>query len=261
MRCDVCLAVLWVAVSGCGCDRAKPAPARAAAAQATQHKPGKYAVLANADTSSDHRGNITRAYRALRALGFEEKNIFVISPRDRRHPVGKATPLLTPVPSHFAEIMDRLARTTEAGDLVVIYGTGHGDRCDRGAFLAMRRGEIWPADLRAQVDRLGSDTVIILDQCFSGGFTGAFEGTKRKVIVITDVDAAHETYCAYFARAFWDSFLHPHDADRNRDGKTSVREAFDAALKVHQRELAGDPDVKTDGTFRSFNGFDDALLN
>jgi len=95
--------------------------------------------------------------------------------------------------------------------------------------------------------------IVIMDQCFSGGFVEGFEGTKGKIIVISDVDSTHETYCAYFTQAFWESFL--------RDHKTSVRQAFDAAMKVHQRELARDPDLKTDGAYRFFNGFSDATLN
>jgi hypothetical protein len=215
--------------------------------------PQRYAVLANADSARDHQGNIARAYRTLRALGFEEQNIFVVSPKDRRNPVSKRTPVCSPVPAHFAQVMDRLASLTYAGDTVVIYGTGHGDYDRRGVFLALRHGGLWPADLRAEVERLPAQVIVIMDQCFSGGFVDAFEGTKSKAIVMSDVDSKNETYCAYFAKTFWEAF--------ERDHKTSVHQAFEAAMKVHQKELASDPDLKADGAYRSFNGFADTTLN
>ena len=223
--------------------------------------PHKYAILANADTARDHKHNIARAYRTLRALGFDAEDIYVVSPRDRREPPAKTTPRYTPVPESFTQAMNRLAASVHPGDLVVIYGTGHGDTCSRGVYLEMRRGGLFPDDLRRGIERLSVNTIVVMDQCFSGGFADAFQGTTSRAIVVTDVDSKHETYCAYFAEAFWDAFLHPERADQNHDGKTSVREAFDAAMKVHQRELKDEPDVKTNGVYRSFNGFDDAVLN
>jgi len=136
---------------------------------------------------------------------------------------------------------------------VVIYGTGHGDYDRRGVFLELRHGRLWPADLRAEVERLPANVIVIMDQCFSGGFVEAFEGTRSRAIVISDVDSKHETYCKYFAETFWDAFL--------KDHKTSVRQAYEAAMKIHQKELADDPDLKTDGEYRFFNGFTDVTLN
>ncbi len=235
-------------LTGCGSGRSQAQQTLAARPQ-----PQRYAVLANADAARDHKGNIARAYRTLRALGFDERNIFVVSPKDRRDPPSKLTPVCSPVPAHFAQVMDRLASLTHAGDTVLIYGTGHGDYDRRGAYLVLRHGELWPADLRAEVERLPANVIVIMDQCFSGGFVDAFTGTKSKAIVISDVNSKHETYCAYFAQTFWDAFLHDH--------KTSVHQAFDAAMKVHQKELAGDPELKSDGAYRSFNGLTDATLN
>ncbi len=249
MRLRACITALVLVLAGCGAGRSQVQPAHAAAAP----HPQRYAVLANADNARDHKGNIARAYRTLRALGFEEGNIFVVSPKDRRNPTAKRTPVCSPVPAHFTEVMDRLAAITHAGDTVVIYGTGHGDYDDQGVFLVLRHGELSPEDLRAEVERLPANVIIVMDQCFSGGFVDAFEGTRSKAIVISDVDSKHETYCRYFAETFWDAFQH--------DQKTSVHQAFEAAMKVHKKELANDPELKTDGEYRFFNGFADAKLN
>jgi hypothetical protein len=249
MRLQACITVLALVLSGCGSARSQPQQVHAAA---TPH-PQRYAVLANADTARDHKGNVAHAYRTLRALGFEEANIFVVSPKDRRNPTEKHTPVCSPIPEHFTQVMDKLAAITHSGDTVVIYGTGHGDYDDDGVFLVLRHGELSPEDLRAEVERLPANVIVIMDQCFSGGFVDAFAGTRSKAIVISDVDSKHETYCRYFAETFWDAFLHDH--------QTSVRQAFDAAMKVHQKELANDPELKTDGEYQFFNGFSDAKLN
>ncbi len=248
MRLRVLIAALALALASYGCGQSQaqqPQPA------ATPH-PQRYAVLANADSARDHKGNVARAYHTLRALGFDERNIFVVSPKDRRDPPSKRTPVCSPVPAHFAQVMGQLASATHAGDLVVIYGTGHGDYDKDGVYLVLRHGSLSPADLRAEVERLPANVIVIMDQCFSGGFVDAFQGTKSKAIVISDVDGEHETYCRYFAQAFWDAFLNDHGV--------TVRQAFDAAMKVHQKELAGDADLKADGAYRFFNGFSDTTL-
>ena len=245
-------------------DRAGPGPRRRAAPAAprpSSRRPRppsrtlqRYAVLANADNARDHKGNIARAYRALRALGFDERNIFVVSPKDRRASLSKLHSGVQPHPGQLrpgdGPACLPHARRRHGGDL---RDRPRGLSIAAGAFLVLRHGELLPADLRTEVERLPARVIVIMDQCFSGGFVDAFEGTRSKAIVISDVDSKHETYCAYFARTFWDAL--------ERDHRTSVRQAFDAAMKVHQKELAGDPDVKTDGAYRSFNGFADATLN
>ena len=252
---------LCVLVAGCGCQRPKPVHAQAAAAASQPRQPHRYAVLLNADNASDHKRNVSRAYRTLRALNFEAADIFVLSPRDRRHPPAALSPVFKPFPEHFVHVMDRLDKAVEPGDLVVIYGTGHGDTDQGESLLELRHGELFADDLRDEVDRLRGNTVVVMDQCFSGGFIDAFKGTKSHVIVVATVDRDHMTYCGSFARAFWDSFLHPESADRNHDGKTSVREAFAVAAAAHRAELAGDRELRATSDCRSFNGFEDTLLN
>jgi len=250
--------LLCVWLAGCHGDRAG-APAKQAASSSRQ--PLRYAVLVNGDSERRHRDNIARAYSTLRGLGFAPQRIFVVSPPDRRHRLPNESLRLAPAPDNFWRVMDSLAGLLAPGDLLVVYGTGHGDSEEGDALLELRQGEVWAADLGEEVERYRGDSVVVMDQCFSGGFVDAFKDTKRRVIAISSVDRSHETDCTEFARTFWDSLAHPELADRNHDGKTSVREAFDAALKAHRAALAGDPSVSADGVYRSFNGFDDATLN
>lgn len=224
--------------------------------------PRKYALIVNGDVERRHKLNAVNAWRTLRTLGFSEKNVFVLTAPDRRIRLPRELVRLRPSVAQYAEAFDTLAASAKPGDIVVIYGTGHGDTSEEGeSFLELGRDELWAFDLRDDVDSLTSDTVVIMDQCFSGGFTDAFEGTRSRAIVISTVDAKHPTECSYFAEAFWGAFLHPEQADANRDGRTSVREAFNVAIAAHHEALEGDPELRTNGSCRSFNGLNDLLLN
>lgn len=252
-----------LALAGCG--SRTPTPRRANSARTgppgAVQAPRRYAVLLNADASSEHKRNIARAYRTLRTLGFAGPDIFVLSPRDRGTPPSNASPVFKPFPEHLVSVLDKLEARVAPGDLVLFYGTGHGDTEEGESLLELRNGDLFAGDLREEVDRLRGNTVIVMDQCFSGGFIDAFEGTRGKVLVVTTVDRGHMTWCGSFSRAFWDAFLHPESADRNHDGKTSVREAFRVALQAHRKELYGDPELRATAACRSFNGFEDAVLN
>jgi hypothetical protein len=249
---------LCVFAAGCGSDRSRTA--RQACDQKPTRTPAKHAVLVNADTERRHRDNIVRAFETLRALGFPQESIHVFSPADRGR-LPKTALRLAPVPDDFWRVMDDLTAVAAPGDLLVIYGTGHGDTDQGDSLLELRRGEIWPADLREEIDHCRANTVVVMDQCYSGGFVDVFQGTMSRVIAISSTAHDHLTDCGEFARTFWDSFLHPERADRNADGKTSVREAYQAAHEAHKKALEGDLEVHSDGACRSFNGFDDALLN
>jgi hypothetical protein len=260
MRVSACFGLLLGAVLAAGCgDR----PARRAACAAPHGlKPDKYALLLNGDAERRHKQNVAAAYATLRALGFAANHVFVVSPRDRRARLLPETLRLTPAADNVFRALDDLAGRLRRGDLLLVYGTGHGDLTDDGeAYLAFRRGELWPDELRERVEPLAADTVIVMDQCFSGAFAEGFRGTPSRTIVISTVDARHETDCEFFAGAFWDAFLHPEAADRNRDGKTSVHEAFEVAIEADRQGLADDKDLASDGAYDAFNGFADALLN
>lgn len=253
------LLALSLLLAGCGGSNERPRSTAAAKPEARQVR--KYALLVNGDTERRHKRNVVSAYRTLRSLGFEAERMYVLSPKDARVPLPAGARRLAPLPAEFARVMTELAAKVERGDLVLLYGTGHGDSEDGESLLELRRGEVWAQDLADQIGRLRGDVVVIMDQCYSGGFADALEGVKNRVIVVSTVDGAHPTDCTAFARTFWSSFLKPERADANHDGKTSVREAFEAATKAHRRALEGDPELSSNASYRSFNGLADAVLN
>ncbi|HWR53562.1 MAG TPA: hypothetical protein VN428_20810 [Bryobacteraceae bacterium] len=261
----VVLAVgLAAALAGCGTDRSTREPCspnRTQTAAAPARLPQRWAVIINGDTELRHKQNAVLAYRTVRSLGFTDDHVFVLTAADRRVTLPKTLQRFHAGQEELAAVFGKIAAASAKGDLVLIYGTGHGDLSEEGeSYLELRGGELWALDLRDQIEQLPTDTVVVMDQCFSGGFANAFDGTTARAIVATTVDAQHSTECSHFARAFWRCFTKAGRADRNGDGKISVREAYQVALEAHQRALEGDPELGANGIYRAFNGLDDTLL-
>lgn len=211
----------------------------------------RYALLLNGDSEDRHKRNIVEAYGTLRTLGFEPDHIYTLTPQDRRLHLPANVPRLSPNPNEFWRIADTLVKRAKPGDLLVVYATGHGDTEDGESLVDLRHGELWARDFRDEIDRWRGDAVIVMDQCFSGGFADALAGTRTRTMIVTTVDARHETDCSVFAHTFWDAL---------RKLK-SVRQAFQVADRAHRKSLADDPELKASASCRSFNGFEDAGLN
>ena len=54
---------------------------------------------------------------------------------------------------------------------------------------------------------------------------------------MTNTDRDNTTYCKYFTNAFWHAFYEK-NADLNNDGRISLKEAYNKAIKVHKEELS-----------------------
>ncbi len=262
----VVLAVaLAAALAGCRVDRSareacSPDRTQNAAAQARRQQ--RWAVIINGDTELRHKQNAALAYRSVRSLGFTDEHVFVLTASDRRVALPNTLFRFRAGQEELATVFGKIAAASDKGDLVIIYGTGHGDLSEEGeSYLELRGGELWAFDLRDQVEQIPTDTVIVMDQCFSGGFADAFDGTTARAIVATTVDSHHSTECSEFARTFWRSLTQPGRADRNRDGRISVHEAYKVALVAHKRALAGDPELAANGIYRAFNGLEDVVLD
>ena len=62
---------------------------------------------------------------------------------------------------------------------------------------------------------------------------GIDDARNTRAITLTDTDGGNETNCRYFAETFWKAFGN-NEFDNNHDGKVSVREAYDVAIKEHK---------------------------
>src|SRR5690606_18966213 len=143
---------------------------------------------------------------------------------------------------NLANVLGFLAREVDDNDCLLVYTTGHGIREQRQSALCLNDGLILEEDLvRYMRSVRPAVAVVLMDQCFSGGFADALERGAPGVIAIANTDDRHETYCEYFATTFWTSMLQP-EADMNGDGRVSLDESFELAMAVHRLALAETPE-------------------
>lgn len=209
-----------------------------------------YAVLVNGDPSPLHTGNVEYAYQVLRSLGVPEGNIFVLSHTDPRPGASDKAPLVTAQATtrNLRNVLYHLSRQADANDCLLLYCTGHGIREDAQSALCLDDGLYTSSQMAKSLEDVKAGvTVVLMDQCFSGGFADRLARSSRNVVAMTNTDGRHDTYCEYFAAAFWTSLLEP-AADLDEDGSVSFAESYEVAMAVHRLALADTPE-RTRGRF------------
>ncbi|MDX9973671.1 MAG: C13 family peptidase [FCB group bacterium] len=202
-----------------------------------------YAVLVNGDSSDLHNLNIERAYEVLRTLGVPDENLYILSNSNPR-PSAKITTLVTAraTTGNLSNVLAYVAGEIDENDCLLLYTTGHGIRAKGQSAVVLNDGLLMEKDLVKEMKRMTpAVSVVVMDQCFSGGFADAVEKSGLNAIAIASTDSRHETYCEYFAGAFWLSMIEP-EADINRDGRVSLTECYDVAMSLHQMALADTPE-------------------
>lgn len=204
-----------------------------------------YAVLINGDSSDLHNLNIERSYEVLRTLGVPDENLYVLSNSNPRPDAqAEASTLVTAraTTGNLANVLAYVAGEIDENDCLLVYTTGHGIRAKGQSAVVLNDGLMMETDLIKELKRMTpAVSVVVMDQCFSGGFADAIEKAGLNAIAITSTDSRHETYCEYFAGAFWLSMIEP-EADINRDGRVSLNECYDVAMSLHQMALADTPE-------------------
>ena len=129
-------------------------------------------------------------------------------------------------------------------------------RYDEVIYLYNSVNDLWDDDLATYLDTLTySKMVIILEQCFSGGFLADLRGKNRVIVSASSEyesswmgpDINYDEFSYYFTSALAG---HKHDgtavdADTDNDGKVSILEAF---------EYARDNDTKAETPFYEDSG-------
>jgi hypothetical protein len=162
--------------------------------------------------------------------GIPESNITYLADKPDRDPSrirGRST--RERVTSAFAD----LATRTQQNDEVVIILIGHGSFDGRQATFNLPGPDLTAADYAALVDKIHSTRIVFVNTASSSGeFIKALAGPGRTIVTATRTGGErNETrFPAFFVEA-----LTGDAADRDRNGRVSMQEAFDyAQTKVQQ---------------------------
>lgn len=228
--------------------------------QSIEHsKKESYALIINGDPSKIHIANVSTAYSALLKLGFEKDRIIVLSEKSLQRYIPKDSVSGQATLGNLVSAANELSKAADYNDTVVFYVTGHGYTTAGYSVLQLYGdSDIYSADFRELVKKVGAGlSIVISDQCYSGGFAEEFANFPGDAIAVSSVDARHETSCSTFSIPFWNSFSESY-ADLNKDGAVSVKETFLNASKEHRKALYPNEDCASSEYVTSH--IDDAFI-
>jgi len=206
-----------------------------------------FAVLINGNASQRHWNDFAFLYRTLvEVYGYSKANIFVA---DSYHQVelpdldddGKNDIEWGSTLAGIQGLFRHLGKTLTPDSELLTVVNDHGEIKDGEAVLVVNDGEIRAGDFAKQLGALPPKRAIsVYQQCFGGGFVRPSLGDYRVALSA----ATSEEFSWATADFQFDEFLYhltsalalqthegkPVAADRNRDGKMSIQEAFAYAL-------------------------------
>ena len=193
----------------------------------------KYAVLISGNSNQKYNQNLFLAYKTFVENGFKEKNVYVLAPNGE-------SPFPYPVDSPASKkstkiLFDYLSKKVDSEDLFFIYTTGHGDTTKikekiNAKLIFPEQEKIFAEEFIQSLKEIKpKDGILFSDQCYGGSFA-----KLAKEIGYTGISASEEDKESWW-NTFPQSFFRAWDkktADKNNDGKLSLKEAFDYA-KLH----------------------------
>jgi hypothetical protein len=236
-----------------GVDRVRPRETT------NEHPHRLFAVLVNGGREGYHQTNILNASNALRRLGADAKNLFILSTGVPWMDINAYDPSETPfqvtakpTATNFKLVLEYLGSVITSNDVVWLYVTGHGGKEDEYQALrytqlptrpleacetnlstiALQGASFTALDLQRQLEQLqrhGNPLIVFLsDECYGGGMARMVKETTARHIAMSITDENHTTYCQTFSPYFWKIL-----ACKKWDTQEypTLKEAFDKAME------------------------------
>ncbi len=256
------LTLLFSRRKAAGLDNANPPSASAAPRRV-------FAVLVNGGSEGYHQTNILNAAIALKQLGADAQNLFILCTgipwldNLTYNPAASSFLVMArPTALNFKLVLNYLGGVITSNDVVLIYLTGHGDKEDEYqtlrdigklipppsdpqlTTLALQGPSLTTGEFKAELESLqhaGQPLIIFLsDECYGGGFAQAVRETCRRYISMSITDDKHLTFCQTFSPFFWKILA------RRQTGiypTPTFKAAFDEAMREHRKTAADDWDA------------------
>lgn len=199
--------------------------ARAASAQDT-----RLLVIAGVGGDEDHSAQYHKwsdqVIDAMKKAGMPEADITYLAEMPEKDAAHKA--ILSSKENITKAFTDVIAKS-KAGDEVFVLLIGHGSSVNNTPMFNIPGPDMSADDFAALLDRMPNQRIVFVNTTSaSGPFADALKKSGRTIITATA--RAGENEDTRFAEFFVDA-LSNDDADRDRNGRVSVGEAFDYAVQ------------------------------
>ncbi|MDH3534167.1 MAG: C13 family peptidase [Gammaproteobacteria bacterium] len=148
--------------------------------------------------------------------------------------------------------IDEIGASAGTGDMVFIVLVGHGNPRGDGAVFNLPGPDISAAELAAKLAGFTGQTLVVVNTASaSGPFVRALSGDNR--VIITATSSGREYHATLFGEYFV-AALADAGADRDKDQRISMLEAFDYARREVRREFDSEKRLLTEHALLDDNG-------
>jgi hypothetical protein len=188
------------------------------------------------------------ARAARERLGVNPDDVLVLAEDSTRAPgiAGRSTR------DEIAARLEALARRAAPEGLLLVVLVGHGSAAGGEPRLNLPGPDLTAAALAGLLDRFPTQPIVVVNTASaSGDWIRALSGPRR--VVITATRSGVERDETHFGRHFADA-LTSDDADRDKDGRLSVFEAFEYARREVARVYERDQRLQTEHALLEADG-------
>ncbi len=195
-------------------------------------EPDKYGVIiCGKNDNITYKENLSLAYQVLLENGFQKENIYVLDGKGNKSPSypvdGSASK------GTIKKLFNHLDKKIDSNDLLFLYVTDHGEKVKKIhnngnindlSTIVIPDGHLLETEMEEYLSQINPKTgILVFDQCYGGGF--AKRTGKGKYIGISACESNNVSVSNTFPQAFFNSWKDS-TSDFNKDGRTSVKEAF-----------------------------------
>ena len=188
-----------------------------------------------------HRWGVAMVDAASKRYGLGQDQIIYLAEKPERDPAridGKSTR------EEIEKAVAGLAGRAGSADRILIVLMGHGASDSQGARLNLSGPDLTAADLARLLERFPTQRVVVVNTASaSGDFQEPLAARNRTVITATK--SGMERNETVFGKFFVDAFAGT-GADTDKDGKTSVLEAFEYAQREVERHYTSSNHLQTE---------------
>ena len=190
-----------------------------------------------------------RLYDAAIEARFSPANITLLSATELPE---DAPPQRNSDKTTLLQALDEIDARSQPGDRVFVVLIGHGNPREDDSAFNLPGPDITATELAEALDKLAErDLVIVNTASASGPFVRALSASGR--VVITATSSGREYFATHFGEHFVAALAEP-GADRDKDARISMLEAFDFARHEVRRAFESDKKLLTEHALLDDNG-------